>query len=449
MRMRVNKYARFAAHVFSYVALTNLLVHSYLVYQVPLWGYLGYSEDYSLMRHILASICSVLLALVAPMRIAGLTSFTLFLVASTTLVAMLAMYAARGYSLFYLISIIIFFLIVRLLAERLRFRIPPRKSSSIPILAVSGLAFGISVAWVAARGGLSNLNFNLLKIYSVREVAMDRYFTGPFAYILNWAEKIFGPTLLAFSIVRKSTLIMAIAIFGQVFFYASIGQKTPIALIVFVFAAIGLIKFRPSAWCLNLILIFLIIISEVLLNFGYLWIYAIYTWRIFFSAASNNIAFFEFFSENDFTYFSTTFLRGVIDYPYSSDIFNLISLFKLGRSDITPNTGVFGTGYQHMGYLGLLLYAVLSGLILALLESLAKATPNWVPLAVAGPPMYIMFTSADMPVALLTNGGLIAMLVLFLWPAERPSLLPNLPIEPTKGSSDSGSLVRSRRYRRL
>jgi hypothetical protein len=369
-----------------------------------------------------------------PIRMSGLTSFILILVASSTMVAMLAMYAGRNYSTLYLLSCFAFFFIVKFLAERIRLRIPPRKSSSTPIVLLSGGAFALSVGWIMARGGLSSLNFDLAKIYSVREVAIDRYFVGPFVYIINWAQKVFGTTLLALGLAKGQVLLIAAAVAGQIFFYAALGQKTPMAMIFFVFAAIAVAKYRPSAWILNASLVGLILASQILFEHGFLELISLFVMRIFFSPAGNNIAFFEFFSENEFVYFSTSILGGLIDYQYSVGVLDLISIHKMGNSGVNPNTGVFGTGYMHMGYLGLLVYALISGLILSLFESLARTVPKWVPLAIGGPPLYILFTSTDLPVALMTNGGIIAILILFLWPAEPPAL----------GKNSSRGLVASR-----
>ena len=89
-----------------------------------------------------------------------------------------------------------------------------------------------------------------------------------------------------------------------------------------------------------------------------------------------------------------------------------------GETGVNPNIGVIATGYQHMGYLGLLLYAVISGLILSIFESISKGQPMWVSLSIAGLPMFILFTTSDMARVMLTHGGFVAMLIIILWPAS-------------------------------
>jgi len=226
---------------------------------------------------------------------------------------------------------------------------------------------------------------------------------------------------MAFGLARKSLALILFAMAGQTFFYATLAQKTPLAMIMFVFVSLYVARYRPRTYLLNTILIAVILVAVFLFDYmEKIEPIALIVNRFFFGPAGNNVVYFEFFSRNPFTYFSTTFLRSVVDYQYEISVFDLISIQRTGETGINPNVGVLGTGYQHMGYLGLLVYALLSGLILALMESLGKGLPRWVPLSIAGPSIYIMFTSTDLPVAMLTNGGIIALVILFLWPKDRP-----------------------------
>ena len=380
MLTKSGDYTLLGAHILSYVVLTNILVHSYVEYHVPIWGYLGYFVDYSPIRHIIANLGAVCLALLIPVRMVGLTSFTLTLVGSSTIAALLAMYATRGYSISYLISLLLFLLIVKLLATSLRFRIPPRKGSTVPIVAFTAGGLGVCVAWIVARGGLAHINFDIANIYSIREVAMERYFSGPFAYLLNWAQKGFGTALFALGLIKRSVVLVGFAVMVQVFFYASLGQKTPVAMLVFVVVAIFVWKYRPTAWSLNAVLIFLVLASEILFELlGYQGVVlnSLVVKRVFFATAEASILHFEFFSENAFTYFSDSILQGIVEYPFDLSVMDLISIMMTGESGVNLNVGIIATGYQNMGYPGLLLYAALSGLILAIFESLSKDLPSW------------------------------------------------------------------------
>ena len=142
---------------------------------------------------------------------------------------------------------------------------------------------------------------------------------------------------------------------------------------------------------------------------------------MFFDPATNNILYFEFFSQNEFLFFSNTFLKGLVEYPYDLHVFDMISFERTGHMEVNPNTGVLGTGYMQLGFAGLFLYAVLVGLLAALIEGFSKNLRPVIPVAVAGPTFFLMLTSTDLSTALLTGGLALAILLLMLLPAGNRS----------------------------
>lgn len=103
-------------------------------------------------------------------------------------------------------------------------------------------------------------------------------------------------------------------------------------------------------------------------------------------------------------------------------VFDMIVIERIGDVGVNPNTGALGAGFMHMGYMGLAFYAVVMGLIISVISSLSKNHPSWVSVAVTGPATFIMLTSTDVSVALLTNGLLVGMMLVFLWPASAVNL---------------------------
>lgn len=407
-------------HIFSYVMLMNSLVWIYIYYHIPIWGYLGYTLDYSVGRHVAANCAAVILAIIAPKRMDSLTNFVLVLVSSSTLVALLSLYATRGYGAAYLISVLLFLWLVKGISSHVRFKIPQRNIPVWPIITISSFFLLTCAAWITLRGGLAKMQFSIADIYSLREDAMNTYFVGPFAYFINWAQKGFGTAVFALGVVQRSYILVLFSVCTQIFFYATLGQKMPIAMLAFVFAAIYISRNKTSALMLNWSIVFGIFLSAILVEWlgsdGTL-LNSIFVKRIFFAPAESAVVHFEFFSTNNFTYFSDSFLRGIVEFPFQYTVMELISLEMTGETGLNPNIGVIATGYQHMGYLGLLLYAVISGLILSIFESISKGQPTWVSLSIAGLPMFILFTTSDMARVMLTHGGFVAMLIIILWPA--------------------------------
>ena len=90
-----------------------------------------------------------------------------------------------------------------------------------------------------------------------------------------------------------------------------------------------------------------------------------------------------------------------------------------GRENFS-NTGVWGTGYQHLGVAGLYLYSVILGLILAVFDSLVKADyKNRVWFVPVFSIIFLNFRQGDLPTMLLTNGVILILIVLFLMPKAK------------------------------
>lgn len=406
-------------HFVSAFFLFNALVYAYLATNVPLWDYLGYSADFSWSRYALASVSLLFIKALTPRRIESYYSFTIAVFSAISMTTMAVLYAARGYDVVYFIAAILFFTLICLIPRTVRFKFRPRRSSRTPVIVLSSSIILLAVAWIVSKGGLSSLSFSISDMYAVRADVKDVYFQGPFLYLNNWAAKIFAPVLLAIGLMSGRYGIALFAIAAEIFFYGAYAQKTPIALVGFTLFSIWAVPRRFRTAALETLFGVLVLTATYLyLVYGEVLVNAIVVNRTFFGPAINNVFYFEYFQDAPFTYFSNSFLKGLIDYPLDQHVFDIISIIRTGDVGINPNTGALGTGYMHMGYFGLLLYAAVIGALMSIVESLSKYHHSWVAVAVAGPPTFIMLTSTDLSVALVTNGLLLAMVILFLWPRE-------------------------------
>lgn len=416
--------AQIFVHYAAGIALFNLLSYNYIYVIVPFWGYLGYVADPSMARYIIATLLVITIKYMTPKRITDFISFVLVIFSSVSLIPMLSIYAMRGYSELYLTSIVLFFWLIGWVGRNIRVKIPNRRSSVTLVITLCLVGLLLPLAWMISQGALTNLNFSLIEMYDFRPDAMRRYFIGPFIYLNNWASKLFLVVIFAVGLIRRSPLLLLISVSSAIFFYGALSQKTPIALLAFTLFSVWAVPRQiPSALldiflnlALILVLYFFFVLGEPMLS-------SVIANRTFFGPALNNVLYFEFFRENPYTFFSNSFLEGIVDYPYNMHVLDMISIERSGDVGVNPNTGALGTGFMHLGYMGLLFYAVVVGLIISVISSLSKNHARWVPVAVTGPGTFIMLTSTDVSVALLTNGLLVGMIIIFLWPtvvASRP-----------------------------
>ena len=97
----------------------------------------------------------------------------------------------------------------------------------------------------------------------------------------------------------------------------------------------------------------------------------------------------------------------------------------MGSSNTWANNGMFGMGFMQAGFVGMLLYGVVYGLWLYLIDCIAVGrVPVEVAVSMVIVPTALVVTDADLLTGLLTHGGIAATLMLWLWggmvPARRP-----------------------------
>ncbi len=110
-----------------------------------------------------------------------------------------------------------------------------------------------------------------------------------------------------------------------------------------------------------------------------------------------------FFAENKFTF-------DMIPYRYPLDATDLIGQHYLYKNEIVAaNTGWLGSGYMQMGLAGMLIYAVILGLLLSLVDTIATRRDPFMSVALLFIPFITVFVSSDLPTSLLTHGLILAL----------------------------------------
>ena len=136
--------------------------------------------------------------------------------------------------------------------------------------------------------------------------------------------------------------------------------------------------------------------------------------RVFFIPPFLSFIYYEYFEYREWIYWSNSFLSSILTYPYNDSAPLLVGTY-LGDPTAWANSSFFSTGYMHAGPIGVIVYGVMAGILLKLLDSLV--TPNapvWMAISVIIVPFYTLFTSSDLPPALLTHGLLFALLMLYI-----------------------------------
>lgn len=140
---------------------------------------------------------------------------------------------------------------------------------------------------------------------------------------------------------------------------------------------------------------------------------SIYIRRLLFIPAKLNFLYYDFFSTKPSLFFSNGFMSSIIDYPLEKAYPYVIGEFyQIGGKDAAANNGFLATGYMQLGWLGVVLYPTIAAGLAAIVVKLSERSSKFI-VSVSFYPFMILFTSSDLPTAILTHG--IGVLLLLLW----------------------------------
>jgi hypothetical protein len=266
-----------------------------------------------------------------------------------------------------------------------------------------------------SHSGFAYLNFDLNKVYELRRsnyaVVTN---SGIFGYLNSWVAKISNIFLLVIFLNNKKYIIALFFIIIQVLLFGLSGHKGTLFSLFIVF---GFFIFKDSKK-ISIYIIYGIIVIITLSLLLYkvtnnIMLPSILVRRVFFVPADLNYVYFEFFSNNDFVLWTNGILKNLGTYPYSKEAVFLIGTY-LGHSQMAANTGIYGSGFMHMGVYGIFIYTILLAYIFNLINQF-KNIPNWMLNVIVIMPILSAFISSDFFTVLLTHGFLFSILILYLY----------------------------------
>lgn len=136
--------------------------------------------------------------------------------------------------------------------------------------------------------------------------------------------------------------------------------------------------------------------------------------RVMVTPAVINFNFYEYFYHNGFDWFRQSFLRHFTTSKFDLLLPKLIGLEYYNNAAINANTGFLGSGYAQGGMVVLVIYSIIIGLMISLIDSFsAKISPKLV-CSIMLLPMMSLFTSGDLPSSIVTGGIFICFILLYV-----------------------------------
>jgi len=393
---------------------------AYYLIVSPVWTYSKFIFKFNALKLIESYLLLFVIFVLMPKKTKKLSNIILWIFSLMSYVPMLTLFALMDESRIFMYATTFFWIIVFLIIRTKipKLNIKKLKQSKVIRWIIFITVPIISFALVYKYLGL-HINFSLRSVYEIRS-----HYTGlhiPFAgYILNWFAKIIGPTLFVIFFMKKKWIPLILVLGLQILLFSITGHKSYLFVIPFVLAMLWIVNKKNSLNWMTIGLIIIILIS----NLSYyliddLWLSSLATRRTLLVPAQLSFFYYDFFSNNQFTFFSQHHIfQNLINYPYNLNPPHLIGEAYFNRPQMGANNGIVSDGYMNFGFIGMIMWAIVLSFILKLIDNLGKRKNIKITITVIMIPT-LSIISSSLPTVLITHGLVLSLLLLYLLPKEK------------------------------
>lgn len=403
----------------SLVVFKFTLEYSYIFILSDVFSSVGYVLDINIMRYSLSWILYILSFRLLKPRFKYVKDY-FFLTAVLGVIAPILVLWGLDYNRASFPVIITFLSIFLIYFSYIFFfnsqgiHLPFIKNGRKISLVLSTLLVVFLLIWYPMSGVKYNLSFS--SVYDYRTANAELSAFGLLAYLTTWIYKIFSVFLLAYSLLKKRYLLSIVLFVSFILFYMANTHKsvffTPFLVLSFwyYFNRFNNLYVVPLG--------FSVLIASSILSYYFLddiWMTALFPNRVFEIPAHLTFKYFDFFKDNSFLFFSNSFLKGVIEYPYDRDLGNLISNFN-GDPDSAANNGFISSAYAQGGVSVVFFYSIIIGFILSIIDKMVEKNEikAWFALVILMVPLRDFLISIDFLTTLLTGGMIWSLILIYM-----------------------------------
>lgn len=399
----------------------SLLLWVYTTFIVDIYQYTSIPNSLSINK-IIISIIFIIISF-SFLRDNGLPSFFyLNLILALGISPSFVIFSGGDLPFLFAITVFFAFLVVAITVRIIKLRRLRLKyidtNKLLYFFAILSLLFIFSIF---AFGGGRFINFDIMRVYDFRSEAASNL-PSIYSYLSPNFSKIIIPLGIVFSFIYRKRMLLLIFIFCAVMIFALTSNKSPLFIpfaIVFTYWVSNFSK-KEDLTIMALIMVVLIGAVTYYLKLSGIqrlwgWFGALFIYRTLIIPSLLDWYHFEFFSSNPVYYWADSkFSLGLITRPYDIPMQYLIGREYFGSEHIAANTGWIGSGMGNAGYWGILLYSILFGLFLSLIDVYAKKLDKRVILAICLIPVTTIARSCDFSSMFLTQ-GLFALLFVLIF----------------------------------
>lgn len=281
---------------------------------------------------------------------------------------------------------------------------------------IASLLLGSILYKIVETRALDLFSFSLEGIYERRELAAKKLEQGFWAYILSWGNKVCAIYLIIVGLERRNFAFVLFGVACAVLLFGIMAHKAIIGSAIVAVAVYSLFPFAAKRHALVLLgLGVMLALLALVGSYFHAFLYQdILARRLFFTTAKLDFLYYEFFKDQAPLYFSNSFLKSFIEYPFDSQYTLVMGEFAgMGGEGTAANNGFLATGFMQLGWIGVVLYPAVVGVLAATVDALANRRNPAVVGALCFYPFAALFTSSDLPTAFLTHG--LGLLLLLFW----------------------------------
>jgi hypothetical protein len=338
---------------------------------------------------------------------------------------LLVFYSLADRERWMLYAVLAQFIFVLLTVRLVTIRFRGKKYGGVISKVLAWTSIAVATAWIL-RLGIAHFSLDFNTVYDRREFANLGMYEGAMGYVVGWATSVAGVFLLLLGLRdRNFALVLAIIILHVLWFgltsHKSIFFYPILALMAFLF-----LRRNPATTMLPVFLA--VVVSFSLAHYlvtKELSLGDTLTRRIFFVPSYLTFVYVDFFDLHPKIFWSNSVFAAFIENPYDKHIPVVIGEY-LGDFTVWANNSFYSMGYAHAGMFGILVYAIIAGVLIRIVDAIADAgVPLWLAGGAVTIPFQTLFTSSDLPTTFFTHGLGFAILLLWLLGGETKATTPN------------------------
>ncbi|MDO9418354.1 hypothetical protein [Pararhizobium sp.] len=294
-------------------------------------------------------------------------------------------------------------------------RIPVPKGPQLAV-AISALAVLYMFGLAYFSGALAYFNLDVRKVYAYRDKVAELIDVGVLSYINLWVYKVFTIFLVCVCLLNRKFGWLACVLGAQFFFFGLTSHRIvlflPFLAIAVWFYLVRFERLTPMPYMAALGVLAALLLFEAC---GIESVAEIAIRRAFFVPSGLTYQWFDFFSFHPHVYWADKLLASFSSGDFVGvNIPRLLGGYYVPGAESASNMGLVPAGYAQAGIWGVMLYSVILGLVLSVLNTVVRAgAPLWFVSAMTIGPLRTALADSDLFTTLLSHG--LGMAVLLLW----------------------------------